>query len=441
MRSPDHPRSDPPRGGALDLAGRRAVAVACVLAWDRLPGSVLRRWARGQLVRSVRRSCREVPFVARAALAAGVTARRIRGVEDLARLPLTRREELRRGPREALLASGTDLARCVTVSTSGTSGDPLTVVLDRWDQVFAEAVWLRSYAHLGLRPRQRRAVLRMPDPEGGAGCGMPGLRRALRLPLPLEVSSAQPVDDQVRQLLEHRPQVLQGSPSELALVARRLHERGTILEGVELVVCGGEPLADDVRRLLGERLGAEPRRVYGTAEVGFIAWECPRGRYHYNADHVWCETIGDGLDGRSNLVITTLRRRAMPLVRFVTGDVVLPAEGPCDCGAAWPVLGEVLGPESSFLRLPGGGVVPPRSVAAALAALGGSPAYRLIQRQPAALDVLVERRALQGPQAHGRLEAALAPLLGSDLRLRVCPVDDLGWTSLDKRSLVECHLS
>ena len=85
------------------------------------------------------------------------------------------------------------------------------------------------------------------------------------------------------------PEVVHGSPHELADVCLRLRERRLKLSSPLLVVAAGEPLHADVRALVEERLGVAPRQVYGSTEVGFVAWECERGALHVNSDLVWCE--------------------------------------------------------------------------------------------------------------------------------------------------------
>jgi len=418
---------------ALRRTWLQATSAARAIAWESITPRVRSRLAERQLLRVLRHAGERVPFYRRRLQEAGIGPRDLRSAADLRHLPVTTSQDIRNVEPRELVAEGTDTARCRIDRTSATSGSCLTVYLDPRDQAWADAVWIRSYAHMGLRPGQRRVLLESPDPLVKTEFKVP-LRRLLRLPVPAIVSSVADVDDQLDALRRHAPQVLNGRMSAIVRIARRLEERALVLGGVELVVVGGEPLQVDAQELVHERMGVWPRRVYGTTEVGFVAWECARGAYHVNSDHVWCELVGDGSDGRANLVVTTLHRRAMPQLRFATGDVVQPASRPCDCGSSWPVLGELLGRETSFLRGPSGRLVSERQVAAMLARLGGSDRFRVVQRAEL-LDVFVHEALACSEGLRERVTAALRDLVGDGIEARMTSVAERDWWA-EKQSLV-----
>lgn len=381
-------------------------ALADALGAYALGSAAIERRAARRLARTLAHARREVPF----------HRARLAGVRDLGDAPLSRPADLRAASPEQLLARGVDPTRCRRDRTSGSAGARVDVYLDAGDQVRADAVWIRSYLAMGLRPHHRRVRLRDPDPTTAPR--PPSWRRRAGLPMPVEVSSRAPLDGQVAALAAARPHVVHGSPTELARVAAELARHGATL-GASLVVAGGEPLHEADRALVEAAFGVRPRGVYGCTEIGFVSFECALGLHHVNADAVWCEVLSDGSDGRANLVLTTLVRRAMPFVRLMTPDVVRP-ERRCSCGSPLPVLGRVLGPEHRFLRLPDGRAVDEGAVRAALADLDRGRGISVAQRARGVLEVRVDpplfAREGLGERVRERLRALTCGALEVEVR-------------------------
>ncbi len=100
------------------------------------------------------------------------------------------------------------------------------------------------------------------------------------------------------------------------------------------------------------------RDNYGSTET-FIAFQCPSGSYHINAEHVWVEIVDDtgnevapGQMGR--VLLTTLENYLMPLVRYEIGDFATAVRSECPCGRTLPLLGRILGRQANMFRKPNG---------------------------------------------------------------------------------------
>ena len=359
--------------GGLIALGRAILA-------ELLPVERREALARMRLTRTLRRAVREVP------------AHRGRA-PSLDAFPICDARTLRQGGgwSGAWSAARSD-------ATSGSSGGArFDVRLDASDVRRADAVWLRTYARLGLRPHHLRVRLRAPDPRTEGSRGWTG-RRRLGLPMPVELSTARPIEEIADALRALRPDVVHGSATELARLAEVLIDRPL---GAALVVFGGEPMHAPERERVAAAFGVWPRGVYGCTEAGFIGWECARGVVHLNADHVWVER-------GERVVVTTLERRLTPMIRFDTGDRVEP-EG-CDC-SRWPALGRVLGPRHRFLRIDGK-EIPEAQVAHALSGVDRARRVQVVQTRDAV--------TVRAPSA--QLDAALRAL--SFLGERVGEVDE-----------------
>jgi phenylacetate-CoA ligase len=126
--------------------------------------------------------------------------------------------------------------------------------------------------------------------------------------------------------------------------------------------------------------------VYGTSETKEIAWECEAGSRHINADVVYVEILDEqgavvptGADGE--IVVTLLVNRAMPLVRYRTGDrgSMLPSR--CSCGRGSPLLGVISGRDSDTLELPDGSTRSPYQLTMALELVPELAQYQIVQVQ------------------------------------------------------------
>ncbi|MCX4824966.1 AMP-binding protein [Streptomyces sp. NBC_01142] len=125
----------------------------------------------------------------------------------------------------------------------------------------------------------------------------------------------------------------------------------------------GEPLTEARRARMGELWGGIPvRQDYGSTETGTLAGECSQGQLHLWADRFVAEvydpaTGRSAREGRGRLVITTLYRRAMPLVRYDLEDTVEVSSAECDCGWHLPVV-RVLGRSAGGVPVGGVRVTP-----------------------------------------------------------------------------------
>ena len=145
----------------------------------------------------------------------------------------------------------------------------------------------------------------------------------------------------------YRPQCLVAAPSQL----RRLLEGLESPPNLRAVLSSAEPLPDDVRGALAARWGCAVFDHYGLTETGYGGGvECPsHDGYHLReADLYWevidpfsGEPVPDGTPGE--VVFTTLTRRAMPLIRYRTGDLASMLPGPCACGSPLRRLSRIRG--------------------------------------------------------------------------------------------------
>jgi phenylacetate-CoA ligase len=299
-------------------------------------------------------------------------------------------------------------------SSSGSTGEPFRVYYEpRAWATLKILVKLRARTACGTRPTDTVALLDAVPTADRA----PGSRVA-------RISILQPVAQVAAQLASFAPDTIYGLPSALLEVGQELRSRGASLE-VRRIFTSGELLRPAVRLAIAEAFGAPVYDVYGSSETKEIAWECPAGGMHINADVIRLEVLDDahrpvprGVEG--NLVATVLVNRAMPLLRYRVGDWGSLLEGRCECGHPFPLLGVVTGRRADMLVLEGGQRISPYALTCAMEQVSEVLRYQVTQLEPARLRV---RAILDGDadRSHvaGRIRSVIreevAPFLETDV--------------------------
>lgn len=234
--------------------------------------------------------------------------------------------------------------------------------------------------------------------------------------------------ENLERLARYAPTILVAPPSVLLAIARAA-ESGAIAVRPEKVYAVAEVLeVSDARRIAAGLRQERIHQLYQCTE-GFLAHTCEQGVLHLNEDGVLIEREPLG-DDRFAPIVTDLRRRAQPIVRYRLGDVLREREAPCPCGSALTALARIEGREGDTLRLPGqdGGVVDVFAdlVSRALVYADGVAEYRIVQTGRRELEVGIEAAAdtpLALVQANVAAElGTLADRLGADrAELRFVP--------------------
>jgi phenylacetate-CoA ligase len=274
---------------------------------------------------------------------------KLAGVDDapFEALPFTTKDELRESlaaepPLGRHLAAPLEDVRRI-YSSSGTTGDPSYIAVTQADLEGWTEIGARSYAATGIAPSQR-AVLTYNSGPFVAGAVLDAWARIGATTIPVGSGNTERL---VRAFQVLGAEALGCTPSYALYLADWCRERGIEPRelGVRVFSVAGEPGGgeDATRHAIEEAFGATVREAMGIADVSPSLWgECEeQGGMHFcGRDFVHPELIDprtdaplpweDGAEGE--LVYTSLRREAMPVVRFRSRDRVLVTARPCSCG-------------------------------------------------------------------------------------------------------------
>ena len=371
----------------------------------RLAPDRLRALQERRLRALVRHAYEEVPYYRRLMDAAGVGPDDVRTADDLPRLPFTTKDLLRRTPLADLLARGVTPGRCAVLESSGSSGTPLRVYKRPREERFRRAVGLRILLEHGFRWRNRSAQFQQ---RAGPAVWL----QRLGVGRKHWISTSLGVETQIRLLAAARAQVVIGPPTALRAVARAADAAGLTLAPARIVVAAGELLDPATRALVRRVLAADPVAVYGTTEMGYLAWQCERrAGLHVSADTHLIELLRGETPAPAGtlgeIVVTDLVARAMPLVRYRTGDLAVAPLAQCPCGRSLPLLVAHGGRLAGTLQLPGGRLVTAADVVGALDGMCRLGTFVVVQ------DVLDAVRLELLPAPDGPDEPAAARALAA----------------------------
>ncbi|MBK1649448.1 phenylacetate--CoA ligase family protein [Rhabdochromatium marinum] len=317
----------------------------------------------------------------------------IQGLGDIARLPFMVKTDLRDTYPFGLFASPmSDIVRLH--ASSGTTGKPIVVAYTQEDlNVWAE-VMTRTFASCGLH---RGDILQNAFGYGLFTGGLGAHYGAETLGATVIPISGGNTDRQIMVMRDFGVTALCATPSYFTYLVERAAELDADLRDMPLKVgiFGAEPWSDAMRTRIEEAAGIKAYDIYGLSEIigPGVASECEaQSGLHVFEDHFYPEIIDpdsgevlpDGEEGE--LVITTLSKKAMPVIRYRTRDITRIIPEPCACGRSIRRIRRIGRRSDDMIILRGVNVYPSQIEAALLTVEGTLPHYQIILTRDQGLD-------------------------------------------------------
>jgi phenylacetate-CoA ligase len=361
--------------------------------------------------------------------AAGIGRDGIRSLDDLRRVPFTQKSDLRDRYPFGLLARPKDALARVHAS-SGTTGKPTVVAYTAQDLATWAGLMARSLAAAGAR---RGDLVHNAHGYGLFTGGLGVHYGAERLGAVVVPVSGGSTERQVALIMDLAPRVICATPSYALQIAEVAAQLGVELSqsALEVGMFGAEPWSEAMRREIERALGVVSHDLYGLSEVmgPGVACECDeRAGLHGWEDHFLFEVV-DPQSGApvpegeaGELVITTLTKEALPMLRYRTRDISRVTTARCACGRTHLRILRVTGRNDDMLIVRGVNVYPSQIEAVLVGQHGLAPHYQIVVERRGSLDhVTVEVEAEGGfsPEHYDALEHRAIHHLKSLLGLTV----------------------
>ncbi len=316
-------------------------------------------------LRSVTEAAACSPLYARLFQEHGLQVEQVRGLDDLARVPLTGKEHLRSSYPDGLLCRPKEEMVRLHAS-SGTTGAATVIFHTAGDiQTWADLV-ARCFHMVGVRPGD---VFQNMSGYGlfTGGLGIHyGAERLGCLTIPAGAGNSK---RQIKLLQDFCVTVIHIIPSYALHLATVFQSLGVEPSGLHLktALIGAEPHSEEIRRRIEELYGVKAYNSYGLSEMNGpgVAFECPE----QNGMHIWedaflpeiidpatLQPVPEGEVGE--LVLTTLTREGMPILRYRTRDLTRFLPGDCPCGRVHRRIDRIVGRSDDMIIIKGVNIFP-----------------------------------------------------------------------------------
>ena len=364
--------------------------------FETLPRPALEALQLKRLQAVVERVAANVPFYAESFGKAGLKPADIRSLDDLQRLPFTTKQDMRNSYPYGLFAA--PLEEIVRIhASSGTTGKPTVVGythkdIDNWSELMA-----RSFVAAGAH---RGDIIHNAYGYGLFTGGLGAHYGAERLGASVIPISGGNTKRQIMIMKDFGSTVLTCTPSYSLFMAEEAMAEGVDFKKLQLRVgiFGAEPWSEAMRGEIEEKLNLAAIDIYGLSEImgPGVAIECIEAKkgLHIWEDHFIPEII-DPETGRclphgelGELVITTITKQGIPLIRYRTRDITSITYAPCACGRTHARISRMSGRSDDMLIIRGVNVFPSQIESILVGIEGVEPHYLLIVDRRDNLDTL-----------------------------------------------------
>ncbi|MFP3909512.1 MAG: phenylacetate--CoA ligase family protein [Halobacteriota archaeon] len=304
------------------------------------------------------------PFYRRKFKEEGISPHDIKSLNDLRKLPFTIKLDLRDNYPFGMFA--TPVSQIVRFhASSGTTGKPTVVgYTDNDIRVWVESL-CRSLSACGV---EREDIIQISYGYGLFTGGLGFHYAGEKLGATVIPTSAGNTQRQLELMKDLRSTVFACTPSYMLYLAEYAKSVGNGIQEDTVLkrgIFGAEPWSEETRKRIEDKTGIDAFDVYGTSELsGPLFTECTeKNGIHIWGDHFIAEVVDNegepvGEGEKGELVVTTISKEAMPLIRWRTGDVTILEEEKCPCGRTHPRLMRILGRADDMLIVRGVNVFP-----------------------------------------------------------------------------------
>jgi phenylacetate-CoA ligase len=390
--------------------------------FETLPREALESLQLKRLQHTLERVYATVPFYRQAFQKAGTTPDQIKTLADLQRIPFTLKQDMRDNYPYGLFA--VPLERIVRIhASSGTTGRPTVVGYTRRDIEIWSELMARSFGAAGVG---RGDVIHNAYGYGLFTGGLGAHYGAEKLGAAVIPMSGGNSKKQIMIMQDFGSTVLTCTPSYSLYLAEIAAEQDIDIKSFPLRVgiLGAEPWSESIRGEIEEKLNIKAIDIYGLSEIlgPGVAIECIEEQHglHIWEDHFIAEIInpdtGEVLPPgeQGELVITTITKEGIPMIRYRTRDITRLIVEPCRCGRTHRRLERMSGRSDDMLIIRGVNVFPSQIESVLMSIEGVEPHYQLIVDREENLDTL----EVQVEVNEGIFSDAIKPLQDLAARIR-----------------------
>ncbi|KPK84483.1 MAG: hypothetical protein AMJ81_05380 [Phycisphaerae bacterium SM23_33] len=325
-----------------------------VLRMQWLDAGALVAWQKRRFAAIFSQAQQHVPYYRRLFAEHGFQPAKIDDLQELRRLPVLEKTQLRRNPKDFINPTR---KIAYLMRTSGTSGAPIATPYCAESLQWTTALITRFYRAAGADPRDRS--IHLSDPRIVPHSEKRVFWRRNWVDNSLWFSLHHLKGDNIpaffRAMRDFRPVYIDGYPTFIGEIARWVNAGG--LAGqlpLAAVFTTSEIVTPDVRKCIERAFATRIHDMYGATEGAPIITQCPVGTYHIVPESGIVEFLRPdgspaGPGEPAEMIVTSLRIWSRPILRYRIGDTAVLGEKPCPCGRSWPVVEQLSGRRAEWI--------------------------------------------------------------------------------------------
>ncbi|MDN3204736.1 phenylacetate--CoA ligase family protein [Algoriphagus sediminis] len=255
------------------------------------------------------------------------------------------------------------------------------------------------------------------------------------------------IKEELELLLEHPRQHFVGYASSIFLFAKVANKYN--IKGVKFdsIISIGEKLLPNFRKEIDTAFQSPIYDTYGASEGFLIASQCRKGTYHIMSPHLVLEILDEqgnevkpGEMGR--VVLTGLDNFTLPLIRYEIGDLAVKAsDQTCSCGLQLPVLGEIVGRITEFIKTPRGKYITVQTVVRLMKKFEEIDQYKVIQHSESELEIELVSGIKLDSRYEEKISSEYERVLEEKLNIKFTQVPKISKAKTGKFQLIESRLN
>lgn len=342
---------------------RHLHSLRCSEKWDY---DRLKNLQETKLKKIIHHAYNNIPYYNELFKEAGIKPSDIKYVDDLTKIPISEKGDIRKAYPSKIVWNKISLEDAWIPKTGGSTGIPLSMVYDRKAEAFEKAIHLRANFSVGQSFFDKWAIITSASHMTNKSI----LQKLGFLPIKY-ISVNDDVKKQVSDLNDFSPNILDGYASSIWLIAKeKLSDPKTFNFNPKLIFTTAElldlPMREDIEKAFPNSLLIDQ---FGCVEMDRTAWECEKHEgYHIDVESVVMEFINnEGEQVWNNeegeIVYTNLYNYSMPLIRYRSGDIGVPAfDQKSKCYRGLPLMKLVKGRKDDFIITQDGRTFSPRTI-------------------------------------------------------------------------------
>lgn len=236
-------------------------------------------------------------------------------------------------------------------STSGSSGDPLSIFISEKAEVYRKAGFNRFKNWWGIKPYEKSVLIWSYDRANENYLSK--IKTFLRARYDINVYKLDNynIKKHFEYIEKFKPSYIRGYKSGIVEFAELLKKNNLFFSKAKfkVAIVTAEILYKEERKLIEKMLNCKVANEYGSADAGLFAYECPEGSMHINEESVYID-----VKENSSVNVTELFNYSMPLINYKNNDEIIISNKDCSCGRTSRLIKEVKGRTSGYILKPDG---------------------------------------------------------------------------------------